>query len=474
MTEIKAIFFSVLLMAAFSRAAEMPSAEEVTAAQALVQEVMSGDMAAMRAGKKARKDVAASAMEISAQAETAAEKLVLLRTAFNLYMKDGAYAEAEKAYAALTAAVPAYPADELQALLEKALLPVKAKDAANIRALLADLKAQASLMTQIKRLKASVAKTPGNVLLHTRLAFAYVQAGDWKSALPEFTKGDNTALASAAKLELASEPLNKVADAWWTAELAHRDSKHEPLVRTHAADLYTAALPSLTGLVKVAAEKRIQESRESAENVSERKSLVTSVPNLGAAKFVGVKVKGDAVKCNNGVLSGFLGSASYAYIDTPFAPANSQIEAVIEFTTAETIPGTCGLMGCVGGHDGFTPFYVAGGQVCGYLSSTGKAWNIASAFPLGLKLAPKQTYRLKCSWDGKEYAWFLWNGGRWTPLATIPSNLPVAGGADLQLGTNRGQGAPFNGTIDLNRSYIKVGGKLWWEGVKGAYRNANR
>ena len=44
----------------------------------------------------------------------------------------------------------------------------------------------------------------------------------------------------------------------------------------------------------------------------------------------------------------------------------------------------------------------------------------------------------------------------------------------IQFGTNRGCNSPFPGTIDLNKCYIKVGDKLWWEGEKGACRNANK
>ncbi len=89
----------------------------------------------------------------------------------------------------------------------------------------------------------------------------------------------------------------------------------------------------------------------------------------------------------------------------------------------------------------------------------------------GLHLKAKDTYRLRCEWDGKEYTWSVWRGN-WVVLGSLTCQSPVAGGLKLQLGTNRGEGFPFLGTIDLNKSYIKVGGKLWWEGTKGAYRNA--
>lgn len=48
------------------------------------------------------------------------------------------------------------------------------------------------------------------------------------------------------------------------------------------------------------------------------------------------------------------------------------------------------------------------------------------------------------------------------------------GGVDIQFGNGRAADYPFTGKVDLGKCYICVGGKLLWEGVKGAYRNVNR
>ena len=85
----------------------------------------------------------------------------------------------------------------------------------------------------------------------------------------------------------------------------------------------------------------------------------------------------------------------------------------------------------------------------------------------------KASYRCKCEWTGSEYIWSIWHG-KWREVKRIQSKLPVAGGLKLVIGVNRGNDAPFSGTIDLNKCYIKVGDKLWWEGEKGAYKNANK
>ena len=268
----------------------------------------------------------------------------------------------------------------------------------------------------------------------------------------------------------------QVADAWWSAS----DINPEFLsvaIRAHAAGLYKKAIAanSLAGLQKVAAEKRIAEVESAAAGAASVKSDSASsvlVPSAGAAKFTGVKLVGPTVKNAKGVLSNF-SDTSYALIEQDFSPGNAPIEAVIEFSIPDSGVGSAGLLGGLGGRDGFTPYYIVASTAVGYLSSSGKAWDIASSMLIGLSLQPKGTYRIKCEWDGKEYAWSVWRG-KWVAIKQLPSKSSVAGGFKLQLGTNRGQNAPFPGTIDLNKCYIKIGGKLWWEGEKGAYKNANK
>ncbi len=139
----------------------------------------------------------------------------------------------------------------------------------------------------------------------------------------------------------------------------------------------------------------------------------------------------------------------------------------------ESVTGSVGILTGVGPKDSFQPFYATSSKFTAYLSTTGSGWDIAYSLPIGLSSQPKETYRLKCTWDGDEYAWYMWRDG-WSVLKKLPCKIPVKGGHALQLGTNRGVNYPFGGTINLARCYIIIGGKLWWEGVKGAYKNANR
>lgn len=240
----------------------MPVADELAAVKPLVSELMKPDMDALKAGKKSRADVAKSALSLATQAESSAAKLLLTRNAFNLYMKAGEYEPAEGALDAMLKAVPDYPADELQELLEKALYPVPNKKAPQLRARLAEVKTKAASAVQVKKLKALLEKTPEDPALNLRLGTTYALQNDWNNARSAFAKCSNADLAKAAKTELDLEnPPAKVADLWWSIELPKKDPKLTASIRSHAADLYKSALPSLTGLTKVQAERRIGETK---------------------------------------------------------------------------------------------------------------------------------------------------------------------------------------------------------------------
>lgn len=362
-------------------------------------------------------------------------------------------------------------------LVPKEMLPIGARPAI---ALIVDEAIEAGADEVV--IITSPEKAPDDPALNLRLGSVYALQNDWQRALPALAKSNSPlAKPAAQELEAIKQSNNAknqtisaaaLADAWWSVELPKKDAQLQSSLRAHAADLYKLSLPDLTGLTKVQAERRIKET-ESVVTTAEKSDSKSSMVALsgGAAQHVGVKLVGQ-VKNNNGILSGFVGN-SYALIEPEFSPAAAPIEAVVEFTTGDQIAATFGVMGGVGNADGFTPFYVVGAQAVGFLSSSGKVWDLASNLPVGVPVQAKSTYRLKCSWDGKGYTWSVWRG-KWIIAKELPNVKPVYGGLQLQLGTNRGQNSPLVGTIDLNKCYIKVGGKLWWEGVKGAYKNANK
>ena len=462
----------------------MPTVEEQEKVRPLVQGLMKPDLDAMKQGKKSRSDVAKSAMDLYAKADSPAAKMLLARNALNLYAKAGEYEAAESALNALLAAVPDYPAPDLAELLEKTLHPIPLRAAPNLRARLAAIRDKAQAASQLKKLLPvyeSLAEGPKRKACAARIASAYVALDDWPNAIKYFAVSDSPAAAAAsAELKLqdepeASRPYDKPADVWWEVELPKKDAKLAAALRAHSAALYAKAIPTLSGLSKVQAERRIQEVNKAvAESASAKSDSASSaaIPPAGSAKFTGVKLVGSTVKNTNGVLSDF-SNGSYALIEPPIPVDKVPVEVVVEFSTPPDMKPTFGIMGGQGQGFGFSPFCINDLKVTGCFSSNGKSWDIAQGYDSGVILTPSETYRLKCIWDGSAYTWYVWRN-KWVAQKTLKSKKAISNGLKLQLGTNRGLNHPFNGSIDLTKCYIKAGGKLWWEGARGAYVTANQ
>lgn len=182
--------------------------------------------------------------------------------------------------------------------------------------------------------------------------------------------------------------------------------------------------------------------------------------------YVGVTLVGASVENNKGILSGF-SPDSYAVL--PFLTENwdKEWEAVISATPVRN-DVTNGGMGGVGSENGWTPFYFySGGSFLSYLNNV--AW--AVDWHYSYKLAENI---LKVSYDGRSvYSLSEFKEGQFSVKGTYNSSGIVQGGQTIQIGTNRGSSYPFNGTWDLNKCYIVRDGVLYWEGVRGAYRNVN-
>ena len=460
----------------------MPTAEEQEKVRPLVQGLMKPDLDAMKQGKKSRSDVAKSAMDLYSKADSPAAKMLLARNALNLYAKAGEYEAAESALDALLSAVPDYPAVDIAELLEKTLHPLPNRAAPNLRARLAAVKDKAQAASQLKKLLSiydTLAEGPKRKACATRIAFAYAVLDDWPNANKYFAVSDSSAAAAAsAELKLqdepeASRPYDKPADAWWSVELPKKDAKLSAAIRSHAAALYAKSLPSLKGLAKVQAERRIAEVESSlaASESLAPTAKSSSSSSVGTAKYYGVELIGDAVKEVKGRISGFSDN-SFAKIKAPFDQNRKSIEVVIAFETGATVDKSGGLLSA-SVQCRFAPLFIKGGQLVGFLSSNGATWDVSFGKPISLALKPKTGYRIKVTWDGNTYTWYQWNSNNWRRIKDISCATPFKGSIDLQLGKGCSSNTYFSGAIDLNMSYICIDDKLWWEGAKGAYNNAN-
>ena len=124
----KLICAMALACAVFQLAA-MPTEEETKRAEPVVKKLLAPERAALKSGKKTRSEVAAAAMKLADEADTDAAKLLLMKGAFALYVKDGNLEKAAETMKALEAAISDMPPQSVTNMIEIALLGVSKKDA---------------------------------------------------------------------------------------------------------------------------------------------------------------------------------------------------------------------------------------------------------------------------------------------------------------------------------------------------------
>ncbi len=119
----------------------MPTEEETRKAVPVVKKMLAQERAALESGRKTRSEIAAAAMKLAGEADTDAAKLLLMKGAFTLYVKDGNHEKAVETMKALEAAISDMPPQSVTNMIEAALLEVsKKEDRARLYKLLDELK----------------------------------------------------------------------------------------------------------------------------------------------------------------------------------------------------------------------------------------------------------------------------------------------------------------------------------------------
>ena len=170
---------------------------------------------------------------------------------------------------------------------------------------------------------------------------------------------------------------------------------------------------------------------------------------------------------NNGIASGF-SSANYLKITDSFDVSTAQSwEVVYKIKTGTDI--TTGQSMC--GHTGssnYDPFTidVNSSRFQLGLCNTSSTNLLKDAKGTYTVLA-NTTYWLKLTFDGSRYALsYSSNGVDFIEDVTLESTTKIWT-SDLVLGRQQGASSefPFLGSIDLNESYIKINGEVWWTGM---------
>ena len=271
------------LMAFAATANAMPTQEETKRVEPLVMDLMRDDQAALKSGKKTRAEVAESAMELADQAESEAAKLLLMKGAFNLYVRAGEFDKAIETLQGLQTAIPDMPPADMAKIIESSLRAVPRKNGGQLYRMLGEIKARSRYTDELKTLESSVKKTPADRSLRLKLAEHYAFLGDWDRALENFAATDGK-VGEIAKAERDGKgATKKVADFWWDYPMNHAKDKSDEIERcfhAHAAKLYEEAIASddIKGLNKVQVERRIEEAKVAGEDVIATPSAKTTDP----------------------------------------------------------------------------------------------------------------------------------------------------------------------------------------------------
>ncbi len=272
MKSTKIILSGLVALAATANA--MPTPEETKKVEPLVMDLMRADQAALKSGKKTRVEVAQSAMELADKAESEAAKLLLMKGAFNFYVRAGEFDKAIETLQALQTAIPDMPPVSMVNIIEASLRVVSRKNGGQLYQLLGEMKTRMRYADELKTLENSVKNNSADRALRLKLAEHYAYLGNWDSALENFAAVDGK-IGEIAKAERNGEGANKkVADFWWDYPKNYAKGKADEIekcFRARAAKLYEDAIAAgdIKGLNQVQAERRIEESKGSGAYVLE-------------------------------------------------------------------------------------------------------------------------------------------------------------------------------------------------------------
>ena len=182
----------------------MPTEQELAKADPLIQELMKDDLNALRTGKKTREQVGDTAAALAKEAQSPAEKYLLLTTAFDHYMRGGSYDKANTSLVNLRTAIPDWKHADEYTLIEKSLRILASGKGGSVRERYEALKERQQYAAKLKKALAQAQAKPADKQLQLQVAAYYAVLEYWPQAIDAFIAGSNPACAAAAKLEKES------------------------------------------------------------------------------------------------------------------------------------------------------------------------------------------------------------------------------------------------------------------------------
>ena len=167
---------------------------------------------------------------------------------------------------------------------------------------------------------------------------------------------------------------------------------------------------------------------------------------------------------NNNIFSGF---TSTDYITLPnilTISENTDFEIVINFTTGSDITTNQNLFSSLSTEGYGIALNIASSVLSLYLSSNGTSWDICKAMLGNSVLLPNANYFCKLKFDGQKYVYYLSQDGiEWSEECVVKTSLRVVQATKNPYIGYYNKSVSFSGSIDINKSYIKINNELWWE-----------
>lgn len=203
--------------------------------------------------------------------------------------------------------------------------------------------------------------------------------------------------------------------------------------------------------------------------VGNTEKLVFADSNLYLAGPVNYTVVGSPSIVDN-VASGFSAS-SYLDLGTPFFSSGITYEMFFDVNTGIRTSAYQGLIGCPGGAGGIFTISIIEGQLVLSVGPVGD-WYFQG---YGTHSFQENThYYIKYIFDGSYHkVYFSTDNSNWTlEIEVQSSQVPqYQSGYELILGCAVQSYKPWLGSINLNNTYIKVNGDLWFYGKNYASQN---
>lgn len=202
-------------------------------------------------------------------------------------------------------------------------------------------------------------------------------------------------------------------------------------------------------------------------NTSQITNCILEAPN-GVVEWSGITPTGSLVN-NQGVVSGF-SISNYLMINKIPNVVNS-FEMEFCATTGSNVEG----YQCITGN------YLDSNCTCPQLQIDNTDYlsiicgTDSSTWGTGIRSLSKPlantTYWFRVVWDGTTIYFYLktskdaeWELQGTTQQSHVEFSQPMMIGCDDDSGDNTGYGKIWTGSIDLSQSYIKINGKMWWQG----------